>query len=176
MQINLPSVYISPIDTRRRFNVYKTSPTSYRRLINVESTSCVYWVRNHLNTILLKMPKIEINFRNSKSEVWIVSLEVPKNEIVQSITQLSVFTHSIFFSAALSLNFNCCLQYFWRSFNVYLHLRHLNDCNFQNSAKYQWGHSQHFGRHCILPLINECICFLFCLVTAQMNREKLDYR
>ena len=33
------------VDTRRRFNVYTTSPTSYRRLIDVETTSCVYWVR-----------------------------------------------------------------------------------------------------------------------------------
>ena len=30
-----------PVDTRRRFNVYKTS---YRRLIDAETTSCVYWV------------------------------------------------------------------------------------------------------------------------------------
>ena len=30
----------SPVDTRRRFNVYTTS---YRRLIDVETTSCVYW-------------------------------------------------------------------------------------------------------------------------------------
>ena len=30
-----------PADTQRRFNVYKT--TSYRRLIDVETTSCVYW-------------------------------------------------------------------------------------------------------------------------------------
>ena len=35
---------IFPVDTRRRFNVYKTSPTSYRRLIDVETTSRVYWV------------------------------------------------------------------------------------------------------------------------------------
>ena len=32
------------VDTRRRFNVYKTSPTSYRRLVDVETTSFVYWV------------------------------------------------------------------------------------------------------------------------------------
>ena len=32
-----------PVDTRCRFNVYTTSPTSYRRLIDVETTSCVYW-------------------------------------------------------------------------------------------------------------------------------------
>ena len=30
----------SPVDTQRRFNVYK----SYRRLIDVGTTSCVYWV------------------------------------------------------------------------------------------------------------------------------------
>ena len=30
----------SPIDTRRRFNVYKTS---IQRLIDVETTSCAYW-------------------------------------------------------------------------------------------------------------------------------------
>ena len=33
----LPSI---PVEKRRRFNVYKTS---YRRLIDVETTSCVYW-------------------------------------------------------------------------------------------------------------------------------------
>ena len=33
----------NPVDTRRRFNVYTTSPTSYRRLIDVETTSYVYW-------------------------------------------------------------------------------------------------------------------------------------
>ena len=33
----------SPVDIRRRFNVYKSS-TSYRRLIDIETTSCVYWV------------------------------------------------------------------------------------------------------------------------------------
>ena len=32
-----------PVDTRRRFNVYTTSPTADRRLIDVETTSCVYW-------------------------------------------------------------------------------------------------------------------------------------
>ena len=110
------SQYHFPVDTRRRFNVYKTSPTSYRRLINVETTSCVYWVRNHLNTILLKMPKIEINFRNSKSEVWIVWLEVPKNEIVQSITQLSVFTHSIFFFSSTFFKFQLLLTIFLKKF------------------------------------------------------------
>ena len=30
-----------PVNTRRRFNVYKTS----RRLIDVETTSCIYWDR-----------------------------------------------------------------------------------------------------------------------------------
>ena len=33
-----------PVDTRRRFNVYTTSLTSYKRRIDVETTSCVYWV------------------------------------------------------------------------------------------------------------------------------------
>ena len=31
--------YLNPVDTRRRFNVY----TTYRRRIDVETTSCVYW-------------------------------------------------------------------------------------------------------------------------------------
>ena len=35
--------YSTPVDTRRRFNVYKTSATSYRHLIDVEMMSCVYW-------------------------------------------------------------------------------------------------------------------------------------
>ena len=41
-----------PVDTRRRFNVYEgsrgvyeASATSYRRLIDAETTSCVYWDR-----------------------------------------------------------------------------------------------------------------------------------
>ena len=38
------SGYAFPLDTRRRFNVYKTSVTSYKRLIDVETVSCVYWV------------------------------------------------------------------------------------------------------------------------------------
>ena len=36
-----------PVDTRRRFSVYKTSmmsPTLHRCLIDAETTSCVYWV------------------------------------------------------------------------------------------------------------------------------------
>ena len=33
------------VGTRRRFNVYKTSYTVYRCLIDVETTSCVYWVK-----------------------------------------------------------------------------------------------------------------------------------
>ena len=32
-----------PVDTGRRFNVYKTSIRRRRRLIEVETTSCVYW-------------------------------------------------------------------------------------------------------------------------------------
>ena len=38
------SEHLFPIDTRRRFNVYKTSIRRRRRLIDVEMTSCVYWV------------------------------------------------------------------------------------------------------------------------------------
>ena len=38
------SGYAFPVDTRRRFNVYKTSVTSYRCLIDVETVLCVYWV------------------------------------------------------------------------------------------------------------------------------------
>ena len=37
-----PATY--PVDTRCRFNVYDTSMRHYRRLIDVETTSCVYWV------------------------------------------------------------------------------------------------------------------------------------
>ena len=32
----------NPVDIPRRFNVYATSLTSYRRLIDIETTSCVY--------------------------------------------------------------------------------------------------------------------------------------
>ena len=32
-----------PVDTQRCFNVYKTSIRRCRRLIDVETTSCVYW-------------------------------------------------------------------------------------------------------------------------------------
>ena len=34
------SFHLTPVNTRLRFNVYKTS---YRRLTDVETTSCVYW-------------------------------------------------------------------------------------------------------------------------------------
>ena len=43
----------NPVDTRRRFNVYRRLydvATSYRRLIDIEKTSCVYWektLHNH---------------------------------------------------------------------------------------------------------------------------------
>ena len=37
------SICFIPVDTRRRFNVYKTSIRRRRRLIDVEMTSCVYW-------------------------------------------------------------------------------------------------------------------------------------
>ena len=36
-------LYVIPVDTRRRFNVYKTSIRRRRRRIDVETTSCVYW-------------------------------------------------------------------------------------------------------------------------------------
>ena len=42
---NLLNGPYNPVDTRRRFNVYTTSETSYRRLIDVKTTSCVYWER-----------------------------------------------------------------------------------------------------------------------------------
>ena len=38
-----PETYI-PVDTRRCFNVYKTSIRRRRRLTDVKTTSCVYWV------------------------------------------------------------------------------------------------------------------------------------
>ena len=37
----------TPVDTRRRFNVYKTSIRRKRRLIDVETKSCIYWDSNH---------------------------------------------------------------------------------------------------------------------------------
>ena len=33
----------NPINTRCRFNVYRASPMSCRRFLDVETTSCVYW-------------------------------------------------------------------------------------------------------------------------------------
>ena len=39
-----------PVDTRSRFNVYKTS---IRRRIDIETTSCVYWARPWLTFELL---------------------------------------------------------------------------------------------------------------------------
>ena len=39
------SSYLYPVDTRRRFNVYTTSIRRQRRRIDVETTSCVYWVQ-----------------------------------------------------------------------------------------------------------------------------------
>ena len=44
----------NPVDTRRRFNVYKTSPTLYRRLIDVETMSCVYWERYNFEKFTAK--------------------------------------------------------------------------------------------------------------------------
>ena len=38
-----PNTENHPSRTLHCFNVYKTSLTSYRRLIDVETTSCVYW-------------------------------------------------------------------------------------------------------------------------------------
>ena len=45
---NLQNFYCSElpwiqVDTRSRVKGYTTSPTSYRRYIDVETTSCVYW-------------------------------------------------------------------------------------------------------------------------------------
>ena len=42
-----PKQATCPVNIQRRFNVYKTSVTLYRRLIDVETTSCVYWVRRN---------------------------------------------------------------------------------------------------------------------------------
>ena len=44
-----------PVDTRRRFNVYTTSLTSYRRCIDVETTSCVYWVDSNTKKLRVKI-------------------------------------------------------------------------------------------------------------------------
>ena len=41
-------VWIIPVDTRSRFNVYKTL---YKRLIDVETKSCVYWDWLKKNTL-----------------------------------------------------------------------------------------------------------------------------
>ena len=38
----------NPVDTRRRFNVYKTSIRRRRRRTDVETTSCVYWEMRHI--------------------------------------------------------------------------------------------------------------------------------
>ena len=51
-----------PVDTQRRFNVYKT--TSYRRLIDVETTSCVYWdVLIFAMKILGKLTAFQLSLR-----------------------------------------------------------------------------------------------------------------
>ena len=50
---------IIPVDTRRCFNVYTTSLTSYRRRIDVEMTPCVYWDSQHaINTPKLYVSNI----------------------------------------------------------------------------------------------------------------------
>ena len=45
------------VATPCRFNIYKTSATSYRRLINAETTSCAQWVQ--LFSYLLKKSIME---------------------------------------------------------------------------------------------------------------------
>ena len=55
-----------PVDTRRRFNVHKTSATSYKRLIDVKTMSCVYWEHADLDKYL------------QRSEIFLLS---PENEI-----------------------------------------------------------------------------------------------
>ena len=56
----LPFNCSNTVDTRRRFNVYKKS---YRRLIDVETTSCAYWEYNTRN-LTDSMKPIAIAKRN----------------------------------------------------------------------------------------------------------------
>ena len=53
-----------PVDTRRCFNVYKMSIGRRQRLIDVETTSCVYWIlrgnKKHFSLILKGFPLSEI--------------------------------------------------------------------------------------------------------------------
>ena len=39
-----------PVDTKRRFNVYKMSGKLYKRLIDVETTSCLCWIVQTIQT------------------------------------------------------------------------------------------------------------------------------
>ena len=55
-----------PVDTRRRFNVHKTSATSYRRLMDVKTMPCVYWEHADLDKYL------------QSSEIFLLS---PENKI-----------------------------------------------------------------------------------------------
>ena len=48
-------------DTQRHFNVYK-SPTLYRRLINEETTSCVYWVGLNFLVMMDLLSSVFTNF------------------------------------------------------------------------------------------------------------------
>ena len=50
------------VDTRSRFNIYTTPLTSYKCRINVETTSCVYWVKGNKK---YQKEKIKLKLRSS---------------------------------------------------------------------------------------------------------------
>ena len=53
---------------QRLSEVYKMSPTSYRRLIDVETTSCVYWDQSHFQiNKIIKRERKETNKNKKKT-------------------------------------------------------------------------------------------------------------
>ena len=73
---------IIPVDTRHRFNVYKTS---YRHLVDVETTSCVYWdyIRIRYSSLLL-MSRTPPGTLKSRGGLTTTCLKLMKLEVLMS--------------------------------------------------------------------------------------------
>ena len=68
------SITFLPVDTWRRFNVYKTS---IRRLIDVETTSCFCWART---TVII----VSVDFEND-GDNWICLRNILRGRIYSQI-------------------------------------------------------------------------------------------
>ena len=121
------SGYPIPVDIRRRFNVYKTSETSYRRLIYVETKWCVFW---HLSMFSL-MRKYQ-NFTHIK---WFSSYHPLKILTWSFISEITMKIARSGFQPRIYLKNSMCFSFSTLNFSE--KKRHVLTAPFMNDSKYK---------------------------------------